>query len=233
MKKVALFSAAIIMFGAICMPVNAKIAEPDLKTSAADYYIISEPSAEVKGEVSVKLQNKEEEIIIPEEVSINGKMYSVTEISGLCYPDIADKNLKQDAYKNIKNKVTQIITLPKTIARVQKGTFSNFTNLKEIKVDPNNEYFIYKKGALLSKDGKKLYGTITLQKKYTIPKGVTTIMDRAFAYSKVKTIVLPKTCHNIGARSFYRCSKLSEVKGIKGVKRVGKGAFYGCKIKSR
>ena len=219
------------VMGFMSNSVQAKMSEPDLKSVEADYYIIKEASSEKPGEVSAKLQNKATIIRIPETVEIEGKEYTVTEITGLCYPDTLDASLKQDAYKCIKNKKTTKIVLPKTIKSIQKGTFTNFTRLKTIKIDPDNQYYKVIKGSVLSKNGKTLYGTITLKGTYSVPKGVETIASRAFAYSDVKKVVLSKECRTVKERAFYCCKKLKKVKNIKKLKKVGEGAFYKTKIK--
>lgn len=212
-------------------PAQAKTAEPDLRSAEADYYIIEDVTAGKPGKVSAKLQNQEAVITIPETVEIEGKKYTVTGITGLCYPDTLDASLKQDAYKCKKNKKTTRIVLPKTIKTIQKGTFTNFTKLKTIEIDPDNTKFKVVKGSVLSKNGKTLYGTITLKGTYTVPKGVKTIASRAFAYSGVSKVVLSKECRTIKERAFYRCTNLKTIKRIKNVKKVEAGAFYKTRVK--
>lgn len=213
------------------MSVQAKMMQPELNSVEADYYIIEEASSKKPGEVSAKLKNQTKTIIIPETVEIKGKKYIVTEVTGFCYPDTLDNSLKQDAYKCKKNAKTTKIVLPKTIKKIQKGTFTNFSRLKTIKIDPNNKYFKVIKGSVLSKDGKTLYGTITLRGTYRIPKGVKTISSRAFAYSDVRKVILSKDCKAVKERAFYNCRKLKKIDGIKRVKKIEKGAFYNTKIK--
>lgn len=235
--KERVFKFIMTAFAIICLAgmnqekAQAMMKKPDLTTKDADYYVIGEAMAANKGIVSAKIQNKKNTVEIPETVVINDKEYTVTEITGLNYPDTLDANLKQDAYKCKKNKKTTEIYLPKTLTKIDKGTFSNFSKLKKIVIDKDNKYFKVKNGAVLSKDGKIFYGTLTIKGTYRIPAGVSRINDRAFAYSAVKKIILPSTCKKIGARAFYRCKNLKTVKNIKKVKKIGKGAFYGTQIK--
>lgn len=224
-------AAVILLAGALSIQAQAKISEPAQTTPYADYYIIKECTIDDIGEVSAKIQNKTEEVIIPEEISIDTKKYRVTEISGLNYCDTVDRTLKHDSCKNKKNKTTKKIVLPGTIKKIQKGAFTNYTKLDEIIISSDNSNFICRDGAVLSHDGKILYGTVSLNKKYTVPAGVTTIADRAFAYSKVRTIVLPESCKKIGQRSFYKCKNLKKIKGLDNVMKLGKGAIWGTKIK--
>lgn len=165
-------------------------------------------------------------------VSIDGKEYTVTKITGLCYPDFMDASLKQDAYKCVKNKKTKTIILPKTIRMIQKGTFTNFTKLKTIRIAKDNPKFKCVKGSVLSKNGRTLYGAVTQKGTYHVPKGVKTVASRAFAYSSVKKVILPDSCKKIQERAFYRCTGLKTVTNVKKVKSIGKGAFYKTKLKN-
>lgn len=231
LKSLAVLGSLFFVIGISGVMADAKITEADLKTKAADYYIIEDTNGDAPGEVSAKLQNKLTTIEIPETVVIDNQEYTVTEITGLCYPDTADASLKQDAYKCKKNKKTKKIVLPKTIEKIQKGTFTRFTNLNRIEIAKENPDFRVVNGAVLSKNRKTLYGTVTVKKVYCVPKGVRTIAERAFAYSPVERVVLPRTVTKIQARAFYNCKNLCTVKNIKRVKHVGSGAFYGTMLK--
>lgn len=220
------------LLGGNVSKVEANLLEPNLKTKAADYHIIKEPTDTKLGEVGAKLQNELTVIEIPETVSIDNKEYRVTEVTGLCYPDYPDSSLKQDAYKCEKNKKTKKIILPKTIRSIEKGAFTNFTKLKTICIDKQNPKFKCVNGSVLSKNGEILYGAVTQKGTYRVPKGVKTIASRAFAYSPVKKVILSTSCKKIQTRAFYHCQKLQTVKNIKNVKTIGTGAFYKTKLKN-
>lgn len=222
----------VCLAGAYSSKAEAKLLDADLKTKAADYYIIKDATDDKEGEVSAKLQNKLTVINIPETVSIGNKEYIVTEVTGLCYPDYPDASLKQDSCKCEKNKKTKKIILPKTISSIEKGTFTNFMKLKTIRIDKENTRFKSVKGSVLSKNGKILYGAVTQKGTYKVPKGVRTIASRAFAYSPVKKVILPNGCKKIQARAFYRCTNLKTVKNIKSIRAIGSGAFYKTKLKN-
>ncbi len=232
-RKIIMAMLSIMCLSSLCVvKAEAKMYSPDLKTKAADYYIIEKATEEKAGEVSAKLKNKVVTLEVPERVTIDGLEYTVTAISGLCYPDCPDASLKQDAYKSERNKKTKKIILPKTICSIEKGTFTNFTKLKTIQIAKDNLKFKCVKGSVLSKDGKTLYGAVTQKGTYKVPAGVTTIAKRAFAYSSVKKVILPKSCKKIQERAFYRCHNLKTVTNVKKVKTIGKGAFYKTKMKN-
>lgn len=228
--KILMFLLTVVLMGSASIIVEAKTKAPDLETAATDYYILKEGSSGKPGTVSAKLQNKISVIEIPEEVTIGGKSYTVTKITGLCYPDTPDTSLKQDSYRCIKNKKTTSILLPKTVTYIEKGSFTNFTKLKTIEISSDNPKFKVKDGAVLSKNGKVLYGTITLKGTCHIPDGVEQIASRAFAYSAIKKVVFPDSCKKIGARAFYKCKQLSKAKNLNENIKQGNGAFYGTKL---
>lgn len=208
---------------------QAKFKAPDKSENGIEYYI--QESSGKRRSVGAKLKNSAKIIRVPESVMIGNKSYTVTEISGNCYPDTLDASPATDAYKCRKNTKTVRVIIPKTVRQVEQGTFTNFTNLKEIVVDRRNARFQSKKGSLLSKDGRILYAVPSIKGTYRVPKGVQVIYNRAFAYSKVKKVILPKSCKTIQERAFYRCRNLKEVQNLRYIEKFGKDIFYGSQIK--
>ena len=210
---------------------EAKFLSPGMKTTSVHYYIIKAAESGNPGEVSAKLQNKTKTIKIPDTVEINGNIYVVTEVTGLCYPDSLDLSIKTDVYKCRKNQKTTEVILPKTIRNVEKGTFTNFTKLKKITVDKSNLKFTSVNGALLSQDGTILYGVPSAKGTYRVPNGVIVIASRTFAYSKVEKVILPKSCKEIKTKAFYNSKYLKNIKNLSSVEKLGTDTFYGTKLK--
>lgn len=126
-------------------------------------------------------------------------------------------------------------------------------NLKEIKLEKNNQAFALKYGVLFKKDYTKLilYPAAREGAEYTIPDGVTsiesgafscclnlrkidipgsvtTIGDRAFEAANLSEIELPDSVMDIGEFSFAQCKRLKSVTVSAGLKTIGIGAFAYC-----
>ena len=63
---------------------------------------------------------------------------------------------------------------------------------------------------------------------YTIPEGIVSIGRQAFAYSKLNTIILPKSLTDIGEEVFDNCSKLTHITFPDNLTSIGRYAFRGC-----
>ena len=66
-------------------------------------------------------------------------------------------------------------------------------------------------------------------KKYTIPDGITSIVDNAFnGCSSLQSINIPESVTSIGNNAFQNCSSLQSINIPSGVTSIGNNAFYGC-----
>lgn len=231
-KMAGIILAYIVVLSIAAINTEAKHSTADKQTRTADYYIIKRATGRNKGEVNAKLQNKKKRIHIPRTVRIHGKQYIVTKISGLNFPDFVDTSPQTDTFKSKKNKKTEEVKLPSSIREIEKATFTNFTKLKNIRVDKKNPYFKTVNGALLSRDGKKLYGVPSVKEIYKVPEGVSVITNRTFAYSSVDTVILPDSCRQIQERAFYK-SRVKEVVNLNKVSKIGKYAFYGTEFRDK
>ena len=64
-------------------------------------------------------------------------------------------------------------------------------------------------------------------KSVTIPDGVVSIGESAFAQCPLTSITLPESVQSIGARAFYGCSALSEIHLPQNLTHIGERAFCG------
>lgn len=230
--------AAAMLIGVlqISLVTHASIKEvkPDKQTSSLQYYITKKANIKNSGTVAVKVRDKVRKVVIPEKIKIKNKFYKVTEIKGtaLKHDSVVmenDANIDRDEKEFFINKKVQQIQIPRTVVKIEEGAFNLFPNLKKILVSKNNKVFKSTGAALLSKNGKILYQVCGTSKTYQVPKGVTKIANRAFAYTSVEKVILPKTCTFIGNRAFFKCTKLKKI-NISNVKKMGIHAFYNTKL---
>lgn len=208
---------------------EAKTLTSVFENKSARFYVSSEPRDGQPGTVWAITNNKAKTIIIPESITVKGKTYTVTKLGSI---DSTPYVIPAEDRYNTKYPKPQKVVIPRTVTKLELGIFANFTNLKKIVVDKKNPKFKVVNGTLLSKNGKVLYDTIAIKDTYRVPKGVKRISSYAFAYAKVKKVVLPKSCTKIDARAFHKCKSLKQVTNLKSVKKIGRGAFYKTKMKN-
>ena len=127
--------------------------------------------------------------------------------------------------------------------------------IKNITVDAGNPYLKASGSAVLSKNGKILFGFFGNNKAYEIPEGVEKIADYAFeGLAFMADVALPNSLVAIGARAFYgtglrsvtfganvktieteafgNCQKLTAAVFNDGIEEIGNRAFDGCPIVS-
>lgn len=141
------------------------------------------------------------EIVIPQEISVNGKKYIVGGIG-----DAAFKNCY--ALTNVK--------LPISIEYIGSDAFRNCTTLTEIALPK-----------YITKIGYFAFGNTGL-KKVNIP-AVTEIEGMAFKGCKdLKTVVMHDSTKVIGDYAFMDCTKLEKVNLPLNMERLGRSAFFNC-----
>ena len=162
------------------------------------------------------------------------------------------ETLRSNAFEGNYN--LKEVILSKSVKEVTGATFEG-TRLIDIKVDEANEnYSNYNNdGALYNKDISKIIvyprgkeeTTFTIPNSVTtigyeafvncnkmieiiIPKGVTTLEDKAFYGSGLENISIPESVTTIGKRVFGNCDKLTEVTIPGSIKTIGDEAFWFC-----
>jgi hypothetical protein len=102
------------------------------------------------------------------------------------------------------------------------------------RIDLNgNTHFVIKNNLLLSADGTKVYGyTDENATSFTLPEGVTKLVDGAFEGSKATQIALPSTLATIGESAFYGCYYLKNLALPNSVTSIGKDCFDRCGLTS-
>ena len=131
----------------------------------------------------------------------------------------------------------------KNIDTIDCWSLTNCPALKEIIVDPENEYFTSQDGVLYNKDMTKLLvypnsrskitrdnnGNVTGGGEFTVPESVTEIGDNAFYLcSELYKITFNEKLEKIGTMAFIKCYSLCELKLPSSLKELGTDAFSYC-----
>ena len=160
------------------------------------------------GEVTVtKYKGTATDVAIPE--TIEGK--PVTEVSEFCFAE--------DLKWNYDNYTITSLYIPKDVRKItpiwsEDGLGLCFIrNLKAIRVDESNPYYISIDGVLFSRDKTKIlcYPRKKTDTNYTVPSEVKFISTRAFANQEfLKVLKFVSDCESIGSAAFVGMEKLEE-----------------------
>ena len=145
------------------------------------------------------------------------------------------------------------ITIPSSVTSILPGAFRFCIELESISVAKDNETYYAEGNCLIEKATKKL---VSGCQKSVIPKGVwvigasafesqgkltsiklpssvSSIEEKAFAYTGLKSVILPKCIRTLGKEAFYICDSLTRIVFPNGLHTIGEGAFCLClKLKS-
>lgn len=131
------------------------------------------------------------------------------------------------------------VTIPASVTNIEKGAFNdvyiardNFINKSSLDAN-KNQYW----GANIvdKEENGKLIREKCLVKcrknmiSVSVPQGITSIRDYAFAFCKIlQAVSLPDTLKTIGACAFANCTALTSVTIPRSVYAIGMTAFGGC-----
>ena len=124
------------------------------------------------------------------------------------------------------------ITIPAKTWDIGSGAFAACQSLtgEGVKVDPNNDEFTVKDGALFHRN-EVLHTCLCGEPRtsYTVPDGVKFINVRAFeSCVNLTSVSLPEGVTRILFRAFEDCFRLEWIVLPKTVTEIDTGAFYGC-----
>lgn len=123
------------------------------------------------------------------------------------------------------------INLPASVESVSSFAWYSLSNLEEITVSPDNEYYASKDGVLFNKDMTELIaypckrgGTF-----YAVPGGVKIIHDQAFAEASLEKLVLSRSVEELGMECFCYMPNIKRLYITERIHSIGEGAFEDCR----
>ena len=125
------------------------------------------------------------------------------------------------------------VTIPDSVSSIIGSAFLGCSNLTDFSVDPQNNFYMFKDGFLLTKDGETLVKGINRQGSIIIPDSVTSIGNYALAGNNLTSVMIPNTVTSIGDGAFFVSEKLTNVTIPNSVTNIGEEAFrYGPRLTS-
>ena len=198
---------------------------------------------EALGEASVCAVNEEivGDIVVPEAVEIDGKLYKVTTIA---YPGFANcrnmTSIKLPSCIVTTNATFQNcsqlkeLTLPKSLNFPPfRGLIVGCDNLTDIKIEEGNTSFSVADGTLMSYHGEIMVGYAggLATKDYVMPESIMMMSGEDFAYNnKVETVTLSPNITFLPYYAFWGCTALKTVYITDKVETIQASAFESCSI---
>ena len=157
------------------------------------------------------------DIVIPSQVTISGKTYTVTSIAN-------------DAFKGCTGLTS--ITIPSSITSIGSSSFDSCTNLNKVSISDMLSWCKITFANSLANPlyyAKNLYLNGSLVSKLEIPSAITEIKNYTFYNcTSISTIVFPSGILKIGNSAFVNCSNLTSVTIPNSVTTIDENAFNGC-----
>ncbi len=175
-----------------------------------------------------KYKGKTDTVVVPQEVEIDGSLYTVTAIGDEVFSE--------------SNKTCRIkeVQLPETITSIGDRAFEECRVMEKINIPSGVTHFgeeVFSScypnvGCVLYDKGTKLYTYLTsgIFEDVEVPEGVVEIDAKAFYYKEMGSVTLPSTLKKIGESAFENggCTQINLPEGLE---EIGKSAFSHCKMK--
>ena len=220
------------LFTMLLALVAATASAQDFEKGGIYYRILSEDDRTV--EVISGADEYKGDIVIPEEVIYDSKVYLVTTIGDeafyRCYaltsvsmPSVT--TIGDNAFSDCLDLTS--VDIPASCTSIAGNPFQGCQSLEEIVVDENNPNYSSADGVLYDKDKTTLIGWPTAEGEIDIMPSVTTIGEEAFRYCFALTSVSMPSVTTIGDYAFNACEALTSV-SMPSVTTIGDNAFMYC-----
>lgn len=174
----------------------------DFKSGDFYYAILNEDAATLSLSAPYSPESYTGDIVIPRNVTHDGKEYTVTDIGIAAFADC---------------KSVTSVTFPETIVSIQPYAFSYCTAITEIDI-PNGVTEIQRQSFRYMESLEEL----------SIPEGVTSIGEAAFyGCTALKTVTLPASVETVEYEAFQRCTSLASL-DLGNVRDIARCAFIDC-----
>lgn len=123
------------------------------------------------------------------------------------------------------------VKIPKSVTNIGDYVFGCCFGLTSISVAEDNPAYCSENGVLYNREKTEIicFPIKKSDTSFTIPKGVTTIANGAFAdCGKLTGVTIPNTAEIIGDEAFHTCGSLKSIIIPEGVTKIGRRSFYDC-----
>lgn len=146
------------------------------------------------------------DIVVPEKVVYNDKVYTVTKIAGAFF---------------MCDGLTSV-SLPETITTIESQSFEKCTKLTTVNIPGSVTYI-----------GRRAFLDCNVLTGITLPEGLTYLGENAFCWcNEITSIKIPKAIKSIGYATFASCKLTSSVTFHDSLTYIGENAFSGCRFTS-
>lgn len=177
------------------------------KYGNVSYKITKNPDGTIS--VSISDLNGVTDVVIPNEIYLNGKAYPITSIG-------------DSAFKN--NKTIRTVTIPGNVTTIGNSAFEGCSNLTKVSLAPKGLVTIGNKAfkdcvnltsftcpSTLQSIGISAFENCTKLAAIKFNDGLLVIKKRAFFNAGLKNVTLPKTLLKIEMSAFEKCKKMTRV----------------------